>query len=85
MSVTNGATAALQHAKDFTKSVEGTETSQFAPKPSGQHADASYKAAAKAAPAAPASKPYNISNEAEDAGKGIKWNEEQRRAAEKQQ
>ena len=74
------ATSALQHAADFTNSVEGTPKgtpSRFAPKPSGQHADASYKMAAKP-------KSYNIGNEAEDAGKGIKWNEEQIHAVENQ-
>ena len=51
---TSSAMAALQHAGDFTNSVEGTPKgtpSHFAPKPSGQHADASYKIAAKPVPA----------------------------------
>lgn len=51
---TSSAMAALQHAGDFTNSAEGTPKgtpSRFAPKPSGQHADAPYKIAAKSAPA----------------------------------
>ena len=40
-----GAKAALNKANDYTKSVEGTTPSRFAPKPSGQHAAAPYKMA----------------------------------------
>ena len=36
---------AMKKANTFTKSVEGTTPSRFAPKPSGQHADAPYKMA----------------------------------------
>ena len=43
-----GAKAALNKANDYTKSVEGTTPSRFAPKPSGQHAAAPYKMARSA-------------------------------------
>ena len=54
----SGVTQALAAAKSkmidadaFTKSVEGTTPSRFAPKPVGQHADAPYKMARSATPA----------------------------------
>jgi len=64
--------AALQHAGDFTKSVEGTSPSRFA-KPSGQHAEAPYKMAAP--------KPSGASKEIGDVASGIKWRQEQSKVA----
>ena len=54
MSAINDALNVMHKAEGFTKSVEGSSPSRFAPKPSGQHADAPYKMAAPAAPAKPA-------------------------------
>ena len=51
MSAINDALNAVHKAEGFTKSVEGSSPSRFAPKPSGQHADAPYTMAAPAKPA----------------------------------
>ena len=69
----HAATSALQHAGDFTNSAEGTPKgapSRFAPKPSGQHADAPYKMASSGA-----------DKEIGDVASGIKWRQEQSKAA----
>jgi hypothetical protein len=53
VSTLNNAVNALHQAENFTKSVEGQPTSRFAPKPSGQHANAPYSMAKPPAPKAP--------------------------------
>ena len=58
-----GAQEAMKKANTFTKSVEGTTPSRFAPKPSGQHAAAPYKMAKSAGP-----KP---SSEIQDTAQGL--------------
>ena len=79
---THAATSALQHATDFTNSVEGTPKgtpSRFAPKPSGQHADAPYK---MAAPSKPDNGGMNDKNDPDGIGRGMKWNADQIHAVE---
>ena len=77
---THAATSALQHAADFTNSVEGTPKgtpSRFAPKPSGQHATASYQIAAPKSDGG-----MNDKNDPEGTGRGLKWNADQIHAVE---
>lgn len=62
-----GAKAALAHASNFTKSVEGNPTSSFAPpKPSTPHVPQAH------ASAHPSNASYSLASEARSAAEGLK-------------